>query len=124
MSESTHQLVDKRFDSKLANLTHEHFMKVVGSTYNYKGSPISFYKYLHYSSPFHSSRTLLPTIRMHFDITPIRVIIDETRKPVYKFMTSVFALVGGTFTFFGLLDSFVDNAHQTMKRKVNLGKSN
>ena len=123
VSQAVHKLDGKRFESRQANLTHEHFVKIVGSTFNfYNHGSLSYYKYLHYSSPFHASITLRPTIRMHFDMTPMHVVVDEQSKPFYRFITNLFAIIGGTFTVFGLLDSLLDGAHQALKKKIELGK--
>lgn len=124
VSSAIHKLDGRKFESSRSNLTHEHFVKIVGSTFNfYHHGQLSYYKYLHYASPFHASSTLLPTVKMHFDIAPIHVVIDEKSKPLYKFITNLFAIIGGTFTVFGLLDSLFDSAHQVLRRKIELGKA-
>lgn len=118
------KLDGRKFESRTANLTHEHFLKIVGSSFKrFNEEPINFYKYLHYASPFHASSSLLPTIKFHFDITPMHVVTIEKSKPFYRFITNLFAIVGGTFTVFGLLDAVFDNAQQALKRKVELGKA-
>jgi thiol-disulfide isomerase/thioredoxin len=124
VSEAMHLLQDEEFVSNKPNQTHEHFIKVVATTYTYLTyGTLELYKYTHYAAAFHSDETKLPTARMHFDIAPTKVVITEVRKPLFKFITSVFALCGGAFTVFQLLDMFLDTAHQTLKKKISLGKN-
>jgi hypothetical protein len=111
------------FHSPKANLTHEHFLKIVPTSFvYYHHDAVKFYKFLHFSSPFHASETTLPTVKMHFDFAPIHVVVREQAKPFYRFMTNLFAILGGTFTFFGVLDAMTDRAHQVLRRKGEIGK--
>jgi hypothetical protein len=79
------------------------------------------YKYTQHSAAFHGD-TLLPTVRVHFDISPMHVVIVERRKPLYRFVTNLFAIIGGCFTVFGIFDAVIDSAHQAVKKKLALGK--
>ncbi|OUC39540.1 hypothetical protein D917_04769 [Trichinella nativa] len=62
-----------------------------------------------------------PTLWFRYDFTPITVKYHERRQPLYIFLTSICAIIGGTFTVAGLIDSFFFTASQLYK-KVELGK--
>ena len=79
------------------------------------------YKYTAHSAAFHGE-TELPTVRVHFDISPMHVVVVERRKPLYRFVTNLFAIIGGCFTVFGIFDSLLDSAHQVVRKKMQLGK--
>ena len=56
-----------------------------------------------------------------YDLNPITVRYHESRPPIYHFLTTVCAIVGGTFTVAGIIDSCLFTAHEMFK-KFELGK--
>lgn len=50
----------------------------------------------------------VPEARFSYDLSPMSVAITTNGKPWYEFVTSLCALVGGTFTVFGLLSGFLN----------------
>ena len=61
-----------------------------------------------------------PGVKFTFNLDPMNVEVTENRRPFYKFITSVSAIIGGVFVVFSLGDRFVD----TLRRQVmrTLGK--
>lgn len=49
----------------------------------------------------------IPEARFTYDISPMSVVISTKGKRWYEFVTSMCALIGGTFTVVGLLSSFL-----------------
>ena len=47
----------------------------------------------------------IPEARFSYDLAPMAVVISKKGKHWYEFITSVCALIGGTFTVVGLLSS-------------------
>lgn len=124
VARNMHHLEETEFASKHSNETHEHYLKIVGTSYTYlHHGTLDTYKYTHYAAAFHSSETFLPTVRLNFDLSPVHVSVVEARKPLYRFLTNLCAIIGGTFTVFGLLDGVFEAAHRTIKKKVQLGKA-
>jgi len=117
-----HRLDGQEFATQAANQTVEHYLNLVGTSFSYLHyGTLATYKYTAHSAAFHGD-TLLPTVRVHYDLSPMHVSIVEKRKPVYRFVTNLFAIIGGCFTVFGLIDSMLDSAHQVVKKKISLGK--
>ena len=58
-----------------------------------------------------------------YDLNPITVRYHEERPPLYHFLTTVCAIVGGTFTVAGIIDSCIFSATEIFK-KFELGKLN
>ena len=56
-----------------------------------------------------------------YDMNPITIKYHENRPPIYHFLTTVCAIVGGTFTVAGIIDSCLFSAHEMIK-KFELGK--
>ena len=59
-----------------------------------------------------------------YDLSPMSIVVSETRRPFYTFLTSVCAIIGGVFTVIGLIDSLVYHSMRTLRKKVQLGKAN
>lgn len=53
--------------------------------------------------------------------TRTQVVVRETRQPLYKFLTTLCAIIGGVFTVAGILDSLVYTT-LGMAKKMELGK--
>ena len=50
----------------------------------------------------------IPEARFTYDISPMGVVISRKGKRWYEFVTSICALIGGTFTVVGLLSGFLN----------------
>nr|XP_054766429.1 endoplasmic reticulum-Golgi intermediate compartment protein 1-like [Lytechinus pictus] len=113
-----------RADSK-SDLSHDYHMKIVPTVYEdlWGNKNISYqytYAYKNYASYGHGRR-VLPAIWFRYDISPITVKYHEKRAPFYTFITTVCAIVGGTFTVAGIFDSIIFTAAEVF-RKAELGK--
>jgi len=105
--------------------SHEYVLKVVPSIYEKIGGHVLVsYQYTFGYKEFlsyHHSGQIIPAIWFRYDLLPITVKYKERRQPVYSFLTSVCAIVGGTFTVAGIIDSFLFTASEFYK-KFELGK--
>lgn len=105
--------------------SHDYIMKIVPSIYEeLRGKTYSSYQYTFayrsYYSISHSGRAI-PAIWFRYDLSPITVKYHERRPPIYSFLTTVCAIVGGTFTVAGIIDSCIFTATEIF-RKAELGK--
>lgn len=107
-----------------SSATYDYVLRIVPTVYENLNKQISY--------PFqytYSSRTILhshggmsmPTIWFRYDLSPITVRYHEKRKPVYSFLTTVCAIIGGTFTVASIIDSCIFTASELFK-KAELGK--
>ena len=105
---------------------YQYYTKVVPTQYNFRSGSKSIMSN-QYSATQHF-RTItsitskgLPGLFIFFDISPIRVRIDEQYKSFSTFLTSLCAIVGGVFTMMSLLDQWT---HRTFKigRRGVLGR--
>lgn len=63
----------------------------------------------------------IPTTKISFDISPLNVVVEETRRSAAEFLTSLCAIIGGVFTVLGLFDSVVYHGVKVVQ-KMELGK--
>jgi hypothetical protein len=64
----------------------------------------------------------VPGIYFHYDLSPIAVISRETVYYVWRFVTSVCAILGGAFTCAALADQLLFKALSTIEGKRRIGK--
>jgi hypothetical protein len=54
----------------------------------------------------------VPEAKFSYDLSPMAVVLEQKGRRWYDFITSLCAIIGGTFTVVGLFDSIV---HKVMK---------
>lgn len=108
-----------------AQATHDYIIRVVPSVYvdstGNRRYPYQYtYSYREILQYGHGGH-MMPAIWFRYEMSPITVQYTERRKPLYHFLTTVCAIVGGTFTVAGIFDSCVFTAYEII-RKAELGK--
>jgi len=103
--------------------SHEYIMKIVPTTYEeLGGTKLIAYQYTYaYRSYGGRGGRAVPAVWFKYDLNPITVKYHETRPPIYHFLTTVCAIVGGTFTVAGIIDSLVFSGLEIFK-KFEIGK--
>lgn len=88
---------------------HHHYVKVVGTLYEVPqrwGKEDMFtYQMLPETSVMSYAVDDVPEAKFSYEISPMAVIVKRTGRRWYEFGTSLFGILGGTFTVVGLLDS-------------------
>ena len=84
------------------------------TTYQYTFAHKDFLSFAH-------GRKMSPAAWFRYEISPLTVKYTEKKQPFYKFITTICAIVGGTFTVAGIIDSMVFTA-QNIVKKAQLGK--
>ncbi|RWS20819.1 COPII vesicle protein-like protein, partial [Leptotrombidium deliense] len=108
-----------------AHESHEYHLKVVPTIYE-RSNGLRSYSFQYTSAyrsmvAFSHSGRIIPAIWFRYDLTPITVKYHHRRKPFYSFITMILAIIGGTFTVAGIVDSMVFTASSIFK-KFELGK--
>lgn len=110
---------------KHALSSHDYVMKIVPTVHEDISGNLQYaYQYTAASKDYISyghGHRILPAIWFKYEMTPITVKYTERRQPFYHFITMVCAIIGGTFTVAGIVDSFVFSATE-MYKKYSLGK--
>jgi len=113
----------KKEDNSLTS--YDYIMKIVPSTFvDSSGEKLVSYQYSYasrtYISMGHGGR-IVPALWFRYDLSPITVRYYHRRAPMYTFLTTMCAVVGGTFTVAGIIDSCIFTASEIFK-KFELGK--
>jgi len=92
---------------------YHHYIKVISSTLRpsqkYSGSnSILTYQMVQSSQVMKYSVEEIPEARFSYDVSPMAVLINKSGLKWYEFVTSVCALVGGTFVVVGLINNFLN----------------
>lgn len=117
------KLHGQAFLSEHIQSTHEHYLQVVLTTVEAKGGArfgaYDAYEYTQHSHTFLSDD--IPSVKFTFDLSPLQILVREVGKPLYHFLTTSCAIIGGVFTVAGILDSILYQSVKMMK-KNQLGK--
>lgn len=99
--------------TKKFHAAHHHYLKIVSTHFD---SDITKYQYLEQSQEVKYEEEDVPEARWSYDISPMAVtVLRKSRKSWYEFITSLFAIVGGTFTTLGLIDGVLYKAFKSKK---------
>lgn len=105
--------------------THDYILRVVPTVYEDIHGNVRYpYQYTYSSREmiqYHHGGRAMPAIWFRYELSPITVRYKEKRPPFYTFLTTVCAIVGGTFTVAGIVDSLIFSAAEIIK-KAELGK--
>lgn len=85
---------------------HHHYIKVVSThlKVGYSGIP-TLYQFLEQSQIVAYNDVNVPEARFSYDLSPMSVIVEKTGRKWYDYLTSLCAIIGGTFTTLGLIDA-------------------
>ncbi|XP_043982492.1 endoplasmic reticulum-Golgi intermediate compartment protein 1 isoform X2 [Gambusia affinis] len=105
--------------------SHDYILKIVPTVYeDLSGRRRFSYQYTvankEYVAYSHTGR-IIPAIWFRYDLSPITVKYTERRQPFYRFITTICAIIGGTFTVAGIIDSCIFTASEAWK-KIQIGK--
>ncbi|GMH16384.1 hypothetical protein Nepgr_018225 [Nepenthes gracilis] len=103
---------------------YQYFVKVVPTVYtNVKDRTIVSNQFS-VTEHFRESQSgrYVPGVFFFYDFSPIKVTFTEERMSFLHFVTNICAIIGGTFTVSGIIDSAVYHGHKAIRKKSQLGK--
>lgn len=120
--QSINPLNGREFVSRGFHQAHHHYSKVVSTNFEVVGMmtrtrEVVGYQMLSQSQVMHYNEIDVPEAKFSYDLSPMAVIVSSRGRPWYDFVTSVCAIVGGTFTVVGLVDAAI---HKVIKGKKQL----
>lgn len=111
--ESTQPMNDNMYVNLKQHQAFHHYMKVVSThvernsiQFHHTGSILA-YQLVSSSQIMQYGNDDIPQAVFSYDLSPMAVSISYQSKRWYEFITSICALIGGTFTVVGLLSSFL-----------------
>lgn len=106
---------------------HEYFIRIVPTTYKYLFSrPVRTNQYsqsyfFRKSDP-NKGGQLIPGLFLSYDLSPIHIEVEESRKSFFHFLVQLCAIIGGVFTVASMLSTFMDDVVLRAMRKSQAGK--
>lgn len=110
------------FETRHKGTTYEHYLQVVLTTVEPTTRPEASFDAYEYTVQSHTYDTEdSSTAKFTYRLSPIQIVVSEKTKPLYHFLISICAVIGGVFTVAGIIDGMV---HQVGKisKKLELGK--
>jgi hypothetical protein len=99
---------DTIYVTDMSHAAHHHYIKVV-STHLEMGQSsnnrLTTYQFLVQSQVVHYFDSDVPEARFSYDISPMSVVVSKAGRKWYDYLTSLCAIIGGTFTTLGLIDA-------------------
>lgn len=115
----------KRFIVERFHEAPQHYLKVVTTQMENRGKRGMFYQMTHTDTTRKLKKDLqdkAPQARFTYDFSPLSVVVKAKSKRWYEFLTSLFAILGGTYTIVELCSGAVDTAQHIVKDAM--GKNN
>lgn len=115
-----HPLDNNVYVNEEFHSAHHHYLKVVPTNYElgkaFRGKDtLLSYQVLTQNQLMHYDEFDVPEARFSYDLSPMAISVSRKSKKLYEFMTSLCAIIGGTFTVMGLFDGAV---HKLLKKKT------
>lgn len=115
--DSTQPMDDNIYANSKLHQAYHHYLKVVSTHLDIGGrsKPIHAYQMVQSSQIMQYSEDEIPEARFSYDLSPMSVKVERKGKHWYEFITSISALIGGTFTVVGLLSGFLNMIFKSKK---------
>jgi len=106
------------FFSKRAHETQEHHINIMPTAVTVVTTMLHrVVETYQFTSTSHGrTRDTLPSLIISYDISPIQAQIKEEYKPWSSFLISLCAIVGGTFSLFGIIDGLIFSSVEEIKK--------
>lgn len=98
---------DQSYVTKEFHQAWHHYIKVVSTHLELEGDKNSLmtYQFLEQSQIVKYEQTAVPEARFSYDISPMSVVVQKEGRKWYDYLTSLCAIIGGSFTTLGLIDA-------------------
>lgn len=94
--------------TKEMHQAYHHYIKVVSTHLNMgtsEANSLLTYQFLEQSQIVYYSEVNVPEARFSYDLSPMSVVVEKEGRKWYDYLTSLCAIIGGTFTTLGLIDA-------------------
>ena len=121
LSPTSHRLDGLPFVSAAAGRAHVHYLKVVTKQLKHAESAMAdllVYKYTVHSNMYEAGTKEEPSIEFKYDLSPISIVVQQERMPLYRFVTSSCAIIGGVFTVIGLIENAIHVTSTAVMKKT------
>ena len=104
-------------------MAHAHFLKVVRTSFAFlSGRHVDVYHFTASSSTHKADAKGPPSVEFTYDLAPMQVVITEESEGLVRFVVFCFAIVGGGFTAFRLLDAILFHGDLALEAEGGAGE--
>jgi Endoplasmic reticulum vesicle transporter len=90
------------FKSDSSISSHEHFLSIVATSYHFvNGYVVDTFQY-NVASHVYDDTEIGAGAHWRYELSPLEIRTSEVRKPLYQWLTSVCAILGGVYTMVSL----------------------
>jgi len=115
-----HPLNGKEFLLSKRHLAPQHYIQIVSTMYEFRdGLKINSYQFTSQNRIAQYANEEIPLAKFSYALSPVSVLISQRRNPFYSFITSLFAIVGGTFTVVSLLNTTLHTFGVHLKKSIH-----
>ena len=120
LAPTSHRLDGLPFMSEAAGRAHVHYLKVVTKLVKHADTAADLlaYKYTVHSNLYEVPKDEDPSIAFKYDLSPISIVVQQESMPLYRFLTSVCAVIGGVFTVIGLIENAIHVTSNAVLKKT------
>lgn len=99
------------------HMAPHHYIKVMSTSFPDYGT--SSYQMTHHSNFRSIAKSARPQASFSYDLSPVEVIVTTKSRRWYDFITSILALIGGTFTFMSMISGMYTMASKSFKISID-----
>jgi len=111
-----HPLDGRVFLLQKIHTAPQHYIKVVTVIYEYNDHQVQSYQLATQTRIASFDELSIPEAKFSYELSPVSVKVSQNGKPLYSFLTSLFAIIGGTFTVVSLLDGAAESVNVRFKK--------
>jgi thiol-disulfide isomerase/thioredoxin len=113
--DKTHVIDGAEYHVKAVHQAYHHYIKVVSTHLQTADEPVVAYQMIHSGQVMQYGEEEIPEARFSYDISPMAVLVSRKNKKLYEFLTSICAVIGGTFTVVGLFNGVLSAIFKSKK---------
>lgn len=99
-------LDNQMYQTTQVHTAWHHYIKVVSTHIKTGSSKLpTLYQFLEQSQIVQYEEFNVPEARFSYDLSPMAVVVEKSQRKWYDYLTSLCAIIGGTFTTLGLIDA-------------------
>merc|ERR1711879_76570 len=116
-SEAISPLNDKSFYVETFHKAPHHYLKVVTTEYVFGSKTLTSYQFTSNNRISNYKDMEVPEAKFSYDLSPVSVQIVQRGKPWYDFLTSIMAIIGGTYSVITIIDKIFDTVSKRFKTR-------
>jgi thiol-disulfide isomerase/thioredoxin len=111
-------LAERTFAVERFHQAPHHYIKAVHTRFS-SFNNLRSYQQTHQWSIRNIQRNSIPQAKFSYDLAPVEVVVSKSERRWYDYITNIFAIIGGAFTFMSMTSGFLNFASAKFKSSIN-----